>query len=1103
MRLLELLTSDDPDIRNQDLASVCTTSSWDELLQACAALDQFRRVEDNLYLRVRCLFFLHAIYRYHLPEREELKREGRIPYASVLHLHKRRFEEAIEECLATQAEQGLSDPLASALAELYHQLAFQQLADQVRRSVRASRGNQWMFRLGHPLDQGLSLRPELLQASGKGLYPLLRERTPVRMDLSHSGWSDIFFLGMDYPEGARVINVSIDLALRGRDREPTAPVEAYLRVIDEPVLRLASVDLGVQADLSELRDVFDFAKDYLGLLKAAVIASGIVPPGLEGSGSSLQELLQRMVGPGKGLELVSRVNHIPKGSRLAVSTNLLASLIALCMRATRQTESLDGMLTEAERRIVASRAILGEWLGGSGGGWQDSGGVWPGIKLIEGCEAGEGDPEFGISKGRLLPRHRILDRDDVPDSSRQKLQESLILVHGGMAQNVGPILEMVTEKYLLRDAKAWEARQEALTLIDEILVALQEGDIRRLGEITTRNFEGPLQEIIPWASNRYTERLIAEMREAFAEEFWGFWMLGGMSGGGMGFMVAPGRREEACDFLQQHMQQAKEDLQHALPFAMDPVVYDFRINEKGSFCECLTGDTALMPVSYYAQMLPDWVRSDPRDLSAARRAELLRLAEKSRQGTEFASLVPTLFTQLLPQSDVSERASGLENLLKEIGFDSLQQEEVRQKLQSGKLGLARNRLPPTTRIEDVEPAGLPRSDALSPEAARRGAAALAAGEVAVITLAAGTGSRWTQGAGVVKGLHPFCRLGSRHRSFLELHVAKSRKTGLEHGCMPAHVFTTSYLTHDPIAETLKRTGNFGYAGPLHLSKGSVVGVRMIPMLRDLLFQWEELPQQLLNEQAQKMQESLRSALLGWARSAGEGGDYRDNLPAQCLHPVGHWFELPGLLRNGVLQTLLEERPQLQWLMLHNVDTTGASLDPALLGQHILSGNSLTFEVIPRRLADSGGGLARVEGRLQLLEGMALPREELDVELRYYNSMTTWIHLDSLLSLFGLTRSELGDSEKVAGAIRSLGAQLPTYITLKDVKKRWGHGQEDVFPVSQYEKLWSDMTRLPEANCGFIEVNRLRGQQLKDPAQLDSWVRDGSAAWVEALCEFGE
>jgi len=34
--------------------------------------------------------------------------------------------------------------------------------------------------------------------------------------------------------------------------------------------------------------------------------------------------------------------------------------------------------------LVASKAILGEWIGGSGGGWQDSGGVWPGMKLIKG-----------------------------------------------------------------------------------------------------------------------------------------------------------------------------------------------------------------------------------------------------------------------------------------------------------------------------------------------------------------------------------------------------------------------------------------------------------------------------------------------------------------------------------------------------------------------------------------------------------------------------------------------------------------------------------------------------------------------------------------------
>ena len=49
--------------------------------------------------------------------------------------------------------------------------------------------------------------------------------------------------------------------------------------------------------------------------------------------------------------------------------------------------------------------------------------------------------------------------------------------------------------------------------------------------------------------------------------------------------------------------------------------------------------------------------------------------------------------------------------------------------------------------------------------------------------------------------------------------------------------------------------------------------------------------------------------------------------------------------------------------------------------------------------------------------------------------------------------------------------MPTYITLKDVKKRWGHGQEDVFPVAQFEKLWGDMTALPELDCAFVAVPR--------------------------------
>ncbi|MCL4860870.1 MAG: hypothetical protein KJZ93_15750 [Caldilineaceae bacterium] len=476
-QLVTIITATDPAHYNRALDDFCTRATLAELLAECAALDRFRRSSANLYQQVRALFFLYAIYRFHLPDKLDRNRHEAIPFAGYTHLLGRRFEEAIDLFLAAQHAHGPSDGLASALAAAYHRLGFQTLANQVRRSVRAVRGNQWMFRIGHPADQPLRVRPALFarQSAAAPLFPILCEATPVRADLTHSGWSDIFFLGMDYPAGARVLNISVDLAVRDADHQspsgagPKPPIECYFRVIDQPMIRLVSVDLGAAAEVTTLAELFDFGKDYTGLLKAALIAAGLVPPGMEGADQPLADLLGRLIAPGYGIELVSQVNGIPKGSRLAVSTNLLASLIAVCMRATEQIQALTGPLTEEDRRLVAARAILGEWLGGSGGGWQDSGGIWPGIKLIHGVEAGPGDPEHGVSRGRLLPDHHILSESEVSPATRQALQQSLVMVHGGMAQDVGPILEMVTEKYLLRAAAEWEGRQQATKIIDEIM----------------------------------------------------------------------------------------------------------------------------------------------------------------------------------------------------------------------------------------------------------------------------------------------------------------------------------------------------------------------------------------------------------------------------------------------------------------------------------------------------------------------------------------------------------------------------------------------------------------------------------------------------------
>ncbi|MHB8898398.1 MAG: UTP--glucose-1-phosphate uridylyltransferase [Thermoguttaceae bacterium] len=1104
--LLATICSDVAEIRDRSLDWLCRDLSADALLAACAELDSFRRGSSNLYERVRCLFFLSAIYRYHLPPKLRPSAYGLIPFDAYEHFLNRRFEEAIDQFLAAMERSGASDTLASALAVTYQELGFQTLANQVRRSVRSVHGNQWMFRVGHPMDHPLQLRGELLVRDEQdGAYPILRERTPVRMDLSHSGWSDIFFLGMDYPEGARVLNVSVDLGVRGRDPQPQPPIEVYLRAIDEPVLRLVSIDLKAKADVTSLREVFDFARDYLGLLKAGVIAAGLIPSGLEGSGQKLSDLLARLVGPGLGLEIVSKVNDIPKGSRLAVSTNLLAAIIAVSMRATRQVASLTGSLSEPERRLVAARAILGEWLGGSGGGWQDSGGVWPGIKMIEGQKAGPKDPEFGVSRGRLLPDHRIYGPDTVGPATRQQIQDSFVLVHGGMAQDVGPILEMVTEKYLLRSREEWLGRQLATQIMCRIESALGRGNVRDLASLTTENFFGPIQTIIPWASNHYTETLIDRCRARFQDDFWGFLMLGGMSGGGMGFIVDPRRKHEAQGYLAELMASTKAELEHALPFAMEPVVYDFAINDFGTRADLMRGGEALMPVGYYVLVARQWLRKEAQHLTAAEKAEATRLARQLKPGGPMAGRAELLLGGLLPQSDQQEQgAATLARLLRENGFDPELHEQIRADLRDGRIGLAQNRLPANVAIEDVHPEDVISAvDGVGSDLRALGQQAMAAGTIAVLTLAAGAGSRWTQGAGVVKALHPFHKFHGRYRNFLEVHLAKTRRASSHCATAIPHVVSTSYLTDEPISQALEHSRNYGYGGPVYLSRGRSVGLRMIPHVRDLRFAWQEMRQQILDEQAQKVRESLHAALLDWADNSGCGTDYIDNVPLQCLHPVGHWFEVTNLLRNGTFARLVADQPGLQYLMLHNIDTLGADVDPGILGLHIRHEAGLSFEVIGRRIEDRGGGLARVDGQVRLLESLATPREEDEFRLTYYNTMTTWITIDSLLELFGLTRSDLADQAKIDVGVRRIGRRMPTYVTLKEVKKRWGHGQEDVFPVSQFEKLWGDMSALSEIQSKFVVVPRMRGQQLKEQAQLDGWLRDGSAEHVARLCEWDD
>ena len=86
-----------------------------------------------------------------------------------------------------------SEATSSALAKSYRSLAFQTLADQVKRSVRSHDGNEWMFNVANVGDTPLVWSEDLLlegigneeEEEERRDFPMLVERTPVRMDLSH------------------------------------------------------------------------------------------------------------------------------------------------------------------------------------------------------------------------------------------------------------------------------------------------------------------------------------------------------------------------------------------------------------------------------------------------------------------------------------------------------------------------------------------------------------------------------------------------------------------------------------------------------------------------------------------------------------------------------------------------------------------------------------------------------------------------------------------------------------------------------------------------------------------------------------------------------
>ena len=196
-----------------------------ELLAECAELDAFRRRSENLYERVRALFFLYAIHRFHLPAR--LAADGRatrarsalIPFNGYEHLLQRRFEEAIDHFLAVQQARGaerrhLQRPgrgLPPAGVPDAGRPGPPQRALGARQPVDVPHGPPGRPPAAHPAGAARTRhRPTApTRSCASARRCAWTSRTAAGATSSSWAWT--------FPKGAKVLNVSIDLGVHGRD----------------------------------------------------------------------------------------------------------------------------------------------------------------------------------------------------------------------------------------------------------------------------------------------------------------------------------------------------------------------------------------------------------------------------------------------------------------------------------------------------------------------------------------------------------------------------------------------------------------------------------------------------------------------------------------------------------------------------------------------------------------------------------------------------------------------------------------------------------------------------------------------------------------------
>ena len=516
--LTDVITASDPRSATARSMPFCRAATLDELLAECAGARPLPpRQRQPLRARARAVL---PVRHPPLPPSAASpapRRPAPIPFAGYVNLLKRRFEEAIDIFLAAQAERGPSAAISSALAAGYRALGFQTLADQVRRSVR-SRARQPVDVPHRPSRRLSAAHPPRTARTGAPALPHparnhARAHGPDPQRLERH-----LLPGHGFPRRrARAQRLhrpracaARRMARRSRRWKPTS-ASSTSRCCASP----ASICRPPPTS-PRIAEVFDFARDYLGLLKAAVIASGIVPPGMEGATPAAGRSAgapDRQAGP--------RHRNRQQGQRHSqrLAPGRLHQPAGLPDRGLHARHRPD---PRAHRRAGGARPPPGGRARHPGRMAGRLGRRLAGFRRR--LARHQADPGRRGRRGRSGIRHQPR-----PPAARPSRSSTASEVSARDARrSCKRAWCWCTAAWRRTSARSWKwsprntccarrpngrAAGRPSAFSTKSLAHLQRGDIaahRRAAP--QRNFDGPIQTIIPWAGNLYTETLIRRVR---------------------------------------------------------------------------------------------------------------------------------------------------------------------------------------------------------------------------------------------------------------------------------------------------------------------------------------------------------------------------------------------------------------------------------------------------------------------------------------------------------------------------------------------------------------------------------------------------------------